>query len=162
MQTFLPYPDFVQSAAVLDDRRLGKQRVEALQVLRALTTVGYGWQNHPAVAMWAGYEEALSCYGIAMCDAWTKAGRPDRCEVSIREAFRVATGLTVIRAQEALAGAGELPPWLGDPPFHRSHQSSLLRKQPDYYRCMFKGIPDDLPYVWPSSDRPRVLDGKFY
>ncbi len=63
MQTFLPYPDFEASARVLDDRRLGKQRVEALQVLRALTRAQYGWKHHPAVRMWAGHEEALAAYG---------------------------------------------------------------------------------------------------
>jgi hypothetical protein len=42
MQTFLPYPDFGATAAVLDARRLGKQRVETVQVLRALTVSGYG------------------------------------------------------------------------------------------------------------------------
>ncbi|CAM5346647.1 Cytoplasmic protein OS=Streptomyces chartreusis OX=1969 GN=CP983_00565 PE=4 SV=1 [Streptomyces chartreusis] len=31
MQTFLPHPDFRQTALLLDRRRLGKQRVEALQ-----------------------------------------------------------------------------------------------------------------------------------
>jgi hypothetical protein len=36
MQTFLPYPDFAKSAAVLDNKRLGKQRVECLQILTAL------------------------------------------------------------------------------------------------------------------------------
>ena len=51
MQTFLPYPDFTASAAALDPRRLGKQRVEALQVLRGLTVAGYGWRHHPAVRM---------------------------------------------------------------------------------------------------------------
>ena len=40
MQTFLPYPDFVQTAGVLDARRLGKQRVETIQVMRALTVPG--------------------------------------------------------------------------------------------------------------------------
>jgi len=30
MQTFLPYPGFADSARVLDRRRLGKQRGEAL------------------------------------------------------------------------------------------------------------------------------------
>ena len=34
MQTFLPYPDFARSAAVLDRQRLGKQRVEVLQILK--------------------------------------------------------------------------------------------------------------------------------
>lgn len=37
MQTFLPYPDLRASCVVLDDERLGKQRVETFQVLRALT-----------------------------------------------------------------------------------------------------------------------------
>ncbi|MDT5035120.1 MAG: hypothetical protein QOE03_305, partial [Micromonosporaceae bacterium] len=58
VQTFLPYPEFATSARVLDQRRLGKQRVEAIQVLRGLIVPGYGWRHHPAVKMWAGYEEA--------------------------------------------------------------------------------------------------------
>ena len=54
MQTFLPYADFAETARVLDQRRLGKQRVEALQVLRALFIPGYGWRHHPVVRMWRG------------------------------------------------------------------------------------------------------------
>ncbi len=53
MQTFLPYPDFAESARVLDNKRLGKQRVEVLQILNVLTdSTRKGWRNHPAVAMW--------------------------------------------------------------------------------------------------------------
>lgn len=52
MQTFLPSPNFTQSAQFLDPQRLGKQRVEALQILTALTNPAYGWQHHPAVQMW--------------------------------------------------------------------------------------------------------------
>ena len=63
MQTFLPYPDFARSARVLDRKRLGKQRVETLQVLRAATVPGYGWYRHPATAMWAGHVPALVAYG---------------------------------------------------------------------------------------------------
>lgn len=37
MQTFLPYADFAESASVLDQKRLGKQRVETLQIFQALT-----------------------------------------------------------------------------------------------------------------------------
>lgn len=33
MQTFLPYPEFIKSAQCLDNKRLGKQRVEAKQIL---------------------------------------------------------------------------------------------------------------------------------
>ena len=49
---------------------------------------------------------------------------------------------------------GELPTWLGRPDLYRSHQSSLLRKDPAHYRPIFgNDVPDDLPYVWPVSDR---------
>lgn len=36
MQTFLPYADYAQSAAALDQKRLGKQRVETLQIMQVL------------------------------------------------------------------------------------------------------------------------------
>ncbi len=58
-----------------------------------------------------------------------------------------------MRDQEELAEAGELPPWLGDEAFHRSHRSALVRKDPETYAGLFPGVPDDLPYVWPASDR---------
>ncbi|MFH7598743.1 MSMEG_6728 family protein [Streptomyces racemochromogenes] len=158
MQTFLPFASFRDSAAVLDGRRLGKQRVEALQVLRGLTVPGYGWRNHPAVRMWAGYEEALVRYGLDVCRVWTAEGRGDTCAVSLVRDFRAwLQGDAEPRTQERLAAAGDLPPWLGDPDFHRSHQSALVRKDADFYRGHFPGVPDDLPYVWPASDRdPRA------
>ena len=49
MQSFLPIADFTETARILDPRRLGKQRVEALQILRGLIVPGYGWRHHPAV-----------------------------------------------------------------------------------------------------------------
>lgn len=148
VQTFLPYPDFARCAAVLDLRRLGKQRVEALQVLRALSVAGYGWRHHPVRKMWHGYPEALVCYGLAICQAWTGLGRPDTVAASLLAEFGPA------RSQAELAVVGELPNWLGWPDFHRSHQSALLRKDPGHYRPIFgDDVPDDLPYVWPMSDR---------
>lgn len=153
MQTFLPYPDFSGTAAVLDPRRLGKQRVEALQVLRGLTVPGYGWRHHPAVRMWWGYEEALVAYGLAVCREWTGGGRRDTCATSLLTGFRTHHPGREVRDQRRLAAAGELPPWFGDPDFHRSHQSALVRKNPAYYGPRFPGVPDDLPYVWPASDR---------
>ncbi|TDE10161.1 MSMEG_6728 family protein [Jiangella asiatica] len=155
MQTFLPYPEFEESARVLDQRRLGGQRVEALQVLRALTRPGYGWRHHPAAAMWAGYEEALARYGLDICARWRSLGHGDTVAVTIDADLAGATGITPARTQLELAAAGELPPWLGDPEFHRSHQSALVRKNPQHYRRWLPNVPPDLPYVWPRSDRPR-------
>ncbi|GAA1504537.1 MSMEG_6728 family protein [Streptomyces albidochromogenes] len=153
MQTFLPFAGFAESAAVLDARRLGKQRVEALQVLRGLIVPGYGWRRHPAVRMWAGYEEALVRYGLEMCRVWTLEGRADTCAATLMSDFMAwRPGLT-IRSQDRLAAAGDLPPWLGAGDFHLSHRSALVRKEPDFYAERFPDVPDDLPYVWPTSDR---------
>lgn len=134
MQTFLPYSDFAQSAAVLDMRRLGKQRVEALQILRALDDPNYGWQSHPAVRMWRGYTGALAEYGLTVCREWVERGYRDTCFDKI----------------EQLDDMGrEKPDWLYDEKFLLSHRSNLVRKQPDHYRQFFPDISDELPYVWP-------------
>ncbi|MFH8462594.1 MSMEG_6728 family protein [Streptomyces sp. NPDC017991] len=153
MQTFLPYSDFTRSAAVLDQARLGKQRVEALQVLRGLTVPGYGWRHHPAVRMWIGYEEALVRYGLDVCAMWVAEGRADTCATTLVTDFALHRPGAVVRVQGDLAEDGELPPWLGDPAFHRSHQSALVRKAPEVYTPFFPDVPDDLPYLWPASDR---------
>ena len=62
MQTFLPYANYTKSAQVLDDKRLGKQRVEALQILKAIYLDNYGWKQHPCVKMWKDYPESLMMY----------------------------------------------------------------------------------------------------
>ncbi len=150
MQTFLPYADFEASARALDQKRLGKQRVECLQVLRGLTIPTYGWRHHPAVKMWRGYEEALGRYALTCCEVWVEQGFDDTCAATICADLANA-GITRVRQQAELAEAAALPAWLGDQEFHRSHQSSLVRKDPDHYRPRFPDVPDDLPYVWPGA-----------
>ncbi|QSB13735.1 MSMEG_6728 family protein [Natronosporangium hydrolyticum] len=148
MQTFLPYSDFAVTAAVLDRRRLGKQRVEALQVLRAITVPGYGWRHHPAAKMWSGYQEALVCYGTTICARWRSEGGADTVAATLEREFGRPA-----RSQAELAATGELPPWLGWEPLHRSHRSALLRKDAAHYGELFRDVPPDLPYEWPVTDR---------
>lgn len=145
MQTFVPLPGFAATAAVLDPRRLGKQRVEVLQVLRALTRPGYGWANHPAVLMWRGCEEALVAYGLEMCDEWQRRGHADTVTAKLLDDL----GVDAVRSERDLVAAGALPAWWGDEDLHRSHRSALLRKEPAWYRPLWPDDPDDLPYVWP-------------
>jgi hypothetical protein len=149
MQTFLPFPDFTATARVLDHRRLGKQRVEALQIQRALVVPGYGWGRHPAVRMWAGHEEALVRYGLEICTVWRAQGFQDTCAATMRSDLARAKEITHVRTQDELAEAGALPGWFGDPALHRSHRSALVRKDPAHYRRFFPGVPADLPFVWP-------------
>lgn len=150
MQTFLPYADPRESAAALDDRRLGKQRVETFQVLRALTWPTYGWKNHPATRMWRGFVPGLVAYGLACVDEWRARGRADATRASLLE---------FSGGQEpdwdTLHDTGRLPPWVGDEALHLSHRSALVRKDPEHYRPLFGDVPDDLPYVWPDAAYPR-------
>ena len=155
MQTFLPYSDFTACARILDSKRLGKQRVETLQIVKALLHPDYGWRHHPAVLMWKGYEEALGRYGMEVCHAWRRRGFADTCEPKIL-ADLGRLGLDWVRGQDELAATGALPPWLGDTALHRSHQSALLRKDPQRYGPSFPGVPDDLPCVWPVRSEQAI------
>lgn len=140
MNTFLPYKDFAYSARVLDRQRLGKQRLEVLQLLRALRGQTKGWANHPAARMWRGYENALVVYGIEVCDEWRSRGYADTCAAKITELYRV---------EEPWA----LPPWLGDEAFHASHRSNLLRKDAVWYGQYGWAERPGLEYVWPTTDQ---------
>ena len=150
MQTFLPYASFEASAAALDDLRLGKQRVETLQILRALTFPSYkGWRHHPATAMWRGFTEALVRYGLAVCAEWERRGRADAVADRLRE-FTAGEP----RSQAALGDAGRLPPWLGSTAFHHSHRSALVGKLPEHYAERFPDSDASTSYVWPRPVLP--------
>lgn len=146
MQTFLPLADFTATAHVLDDRRLGKQRVEVLQILRALYRVPYGWKNHPAVLMWRGYERALVCYGLVICREWCSRGHADSCAAKILTELQQVTGQPL--DEHELCASLTLPPWFGDERLHASHRAALLRKDPDWYGSRFSEELE-LPYYWP-------------
>lgn len=139
MQTFLPFADFQKSALVLDYKRLGKQRVEAMQLLDVLlerpTKTGKirtGWRNHPAAKMWHGYTEALKQYHNIVIGEWIERGYKNNMQLEIIE------------------GDVVMPPWLGDEAFHASHRSNLLRKDLEFYSQWGWTEPDDLEYIWPT------------
>lgn len=145
VNTFLPYPDYTLSAAVLDDKRLGKQRVEVLQILNTLHEIPTesgkprGWSNHPAVRMWRGCELQLCEYGLVITEEWKRRGFKDTCYNKIRQHLDWAEGGNMLK-----------PIWFGDVDFHDSHKSNLLRKDPDHYGKFFQHVPADLPYIWPE------------
>lgn len=143
MQTFLPYPSFLESARCLDNKRLGKQRVETWQILQAISNPSYGWQNHPAVNMWRGHESALVDYGLAICDEWIARGYRD----TVRSRFI---------DQFVFHGSPSLPTWLGNSILHASHRSALLFKDHKHYGQFGWSEKPDTPnekgslnYFWP-------------
>ncbi len=130
LQTFLPYPDFDRSAACLDMRRLGKQRIEARQILRVLRGESKGWAHHPAVRMWRGHEAALAAYMNAVIDEWVRRGY--RNSIAKERVSRYCS-----------------PSWLGDEEFHASHRSLLMRKDPEWYSNYGWLEGPNLPCKWP-------------
>lgn len=149
MQTFLPYADFAETAATLDMKRLGKQRVETMQLLNALLVPDKGWKNHPATKMWEGHELALLEYQIAVCEEWThERGFKDTC---LDKSIDIVAAAMPDEFLDYSCGApAAMPLWLGDEDFHLAHQSNLLRKNPEYYSIFFPDVPDDLEYIWPT------------
>lgn len=142
MQTFIPFgSDFNSNAKVLDRQRLGKQRVECLQILRTIRGINLGWRNHPAVRMWEGYDVALASYGITICSEWTSRGYKDTCASKIME---------IVIDEFAVSDAVVMPPWIDDLEILISHRSNLIRKKPGWYGLIWPEVPNDIPYKWPS------------
>jgi hypothetical protein len=140
MQTFLPHPDYVQSAKALDSRRLQKQIVECQQLLNALTNPNAkGWRNHPAALMWRGHEKALIAYAEACWMEWKNRGYgPEHMSI-----------LKIRELAQSLEGSNEPPAWLGREDFHASHRGNLLRKDFEYYSRQGWTESPDMEYVWP-------------
>ena len=132
MQTFLPYANFNKTAKCLDYKRLGKQRVEALQIYKIVSgerTTG-GWINHPIVQMWMGYPDALAHYHNTMIDEWIIQGYKNNMKL-IPHNPRYKN-----------------PEWLGEKEFHDSHKSNLIRKNPTFYSQYKWDVPSNLEYIW--------------
>ena len=132
MQTFLPFPSFEDSAKALDYKRLGKQRVEAAQLIRAINGQTKGWANHPAAVMWRGHLDALKVYHNVMVQEWVRRGYKNTMPL-----FEVPDQV-------------QLPWWVGFEALHFSHRSNLIRKDPAFYQF---NAPDNQPYIWPSPNR---------
>lgn len=139
VNTFLPYSDFLESAKTLDYRRLGKQRVECMQILNVLDKLKtwdgvstLGWRNHPAVRMWVGYENSLKQYTNTVIQEWVDRGYNNNMKFYDYDSNSIS-----------------YPKWLGDSGFHASHRSNLLRKDNIHYGNFGWTEPDNLEYIWP-------------
>ncbi len=128
MQIFRPYIDHRKSAQFLDDKRLGKQRVEAKQVLMAilrrrgiLRDGRKGWLNHPIVLMYdAGpYIDDLVNYFHAVVEEWVRRGYRNNISLNdIEPLLKKVEGVPGTPVTEEIA---------------REYRRLLLIKDPYYY-----------------------------
>jgi hypothetical protein len=129
MNTFLPYPDISLSLRVLDTTRLGKQRLEAYQLIKG------DRPSHPAARMWRNYTTCLTYYYNMSLIEWERRGFTN----DILKTIHIPDNIV-------------FPPWWGGY-IHRTHQANLLAKAPDYYRQFRWDVPVGLEYFWPSGDK---------
>jgi len=157
MQTFLVYRGFAKTAAALDMQRLGKQRSETLQILRALRheedIVGNPWPYK----MWEGYEEALVLYGLVITHEWrvVRGFRDDTWVqfVDIGKDYGMFDFVQTDGGKVQWSGTGfAMPPWLGEDWILRSHRSRLIDKLAVHYGEQFGRTPENMPYLWPVFD----------
>lgn len=143
MQTYLPLPDCAASAAILDDRRLNKQRSDIMQLLKKLAEPASD-EDHPLVKMWRGNELFLiDKYAPAIMFEWMSRENNDNTLIKVmefRKDYPVDEGHT-----------DDPPEWFGDPVLHDAHKSYLLRLEPSKYRQHWPDVSDELPMVWPRS-----------
>ena len=133
MQVFLPYKSYISSVRVLDNKRLGKQRLEADQILKIIRGEYSAWKNHPIVRMFRGYEESLILYKNCCMFEWQARGYKN-----IKLQFQY------VEAYENI----QHPPWLGREDIHSSHRAALLYKNFEWYSKFGWEEEPKLQYIW--------------
>lgn len=129
--------------SILDTKRLGKQRLEAMMILRALKKETKGWMNHPATKMWTGYELALKKYFNETVSEWVRRGHNNTYELFPEVEQHESSSQTILQ-----------PPWISNTHVLNSHKARLIQKDASYYQPHFQDLPAhclNYGYIWPSK-----------
>lgn len=155
----------------LDNKRLGKQRLEAAQMIRILEVydqtgeVQGGYSKHPALQMWKGHTDALKAYFNLCVLAWIKRGFKNTYSLYPvdHERYRIVPGdfdgTTTTFDEEFDEYC--FPKWFGFAPLILSHRAALLRKNPKHYAS----YDDDFivpyytrGYLWPHKYGDEIYE----
>lgn len=180
MQTFLPYPNALQSALALDGKRLYKQALETTQILDVLVLKNKYYCHYCGV-----YAATTSEFNGYLCR------RPDPAdkhvlnhdikqtpwynhpavnmwrgyEIALYDYTQVMITIATKRGYDTASLRDKMPVyldeiitkdyvqpwWWGIPELHQSHRANLLRKNYEFYSK--QGFMGDLttPYWWPNA-----------
>lgn len=149
MQTFLPVPDFTETARILDNTRLGNQCYR-----ECLTLYNGGWPHHPAHKMWQPHLHSLCEYAETLAlEMYRRKGIGEA-----RWSFVTCIQWIQFWREEKAKHSPSIPPWLGDDRLHATHRACLLAKDFDYYQQFkwsetptppTKQTKNKWPYYWP-------------
>lgn len=162
---FFIYPDIQATAKTLDRERLGKQRVEAKQIIDVLERYDQGvdiskmgWANHPALKSWMGFTNPLKVYFNVIVREWIHRGYVNNMPLyAVDESlYKIVPchfdGHKLIFEQAF--DQYSFPFWVSFPPFYLSHQASLCRKNPSYYKFLLRNELNEYlnnGYLWPCN-----------
>jgi len=148
--TFLVTDDYAENATILNSSRLGKQRLEAKQIIIALEE-GSGWVNHPATKSWSGHIDSLKLYYNAIVTEWVKRGYNNNMPL-----YDLPPPEEIIH-----------PPWIFEKPIQFAMMSQLIQKDSEFYSVEnlkskispvllhhFKSLPPiylKFGYIWPCK-----------
>lgn len=151
MQTFVPYADFDESAAVLDNKRLNKQLLEGRQIYNILLSGRRkgAWVNHPAVLMWRYRENALYMYLKAV---------KEECDTRRISTVKNWDAITEMHESNWDRGGNTImPEWWNDERVHQSHRNNLYVKDSEYYAKFIQDgrvtCCDKCNYFWPTHTK---------
>lgn len=134
MQTFLPLANFYETAKCLDYRRLGKQRVEAMQLINIIEgkSKSKAWKNHPCALMWSDYVNCLKVYHDTIIKEWIRRGYKNNMKL-----YNLPLDSDVY-----------FPRWFGREDFHSRHRAALLAKNPEWYGQFGWTEEPKIDYIW--------------
>lgn len=159
MQIFRPYIDHEMSARFLDSLRLGKQRVEAKQVILAiLRKLGIindgrkGWLNHPMVLMYFNdgkpYINDLVNYFYAVVDEWVRRGYVNHVSLNdVEHYLKYVDGIEGTPVTQEMAREYRRVLLLKDPCYYVNKLSNdelreLINSKPTYFKGINTWIAD--------------------
>ena len=152
---------------LLDNKRLGKQRLEAKAIIDILEyydendemPANTAWTNHPATMMWVGHTNALKVYFNYVLHFWEKRGFKNNYEYYDIEREDVEIIKCIfednVATFEKKANKDTFPIWFCFPPFYLAQRAALIMKDRDYYEEKLR-TPELKPYflkgyLWPSE-----------
>lgn len=177
VNTFLPHPHIKKSLKSLDYKRLGKQRVEAMQILKMILYVSE--QSRILGLPFASFLDAKSPEKARFIFDRMQAYR-ETCSLLRKEGHKVGfsthpaavmwvgyeeylkkyintsiklwikKGYKNTMATYSVSPDPVKPWWWGHSLFHDSHKASLQFKHPDHYSQYFSEYTFT-DYVWPCS-----------
>lgn len=145
MQVFLPYKDPAKTAQCLDNKRLGKQRLECLQILFVgYNIMGY-WEipnyifSHPTYELWkTNLDWLLTFYLSAIMREWQiiRGFNNEKCWRAYMYINEKINWSYKIPWEYPIEWHKYLPPFI-KMDFCKKHQQLLLKKDYEYYKEKF-------------------------